>query len=434
MEIVLENLLFLISLALLFFSVFIIFMKYGFKESLFSPINLFVFSQFLTLVFQVPAVFSKELYLSLQAGYFVEFLDDPNFYYYQSINFISYTFFNVSFFIFLIFLKYTPLKFTDNYYFRLSKVEIFLFTILVTFLIFSILKNTDFLFSPENILKLRYNLEHGINALFHKFTMIFIISFLAILIQLPKKNIYLKVFFALLLLVFVLYGIITGTRGFIIFSLLFLLFIKFNRLSFDLILRKFRQGYINKWFLASALATLIIIIYYYHYSILIRGYSGNILSVISQRLDYLIASYTALKELKPSLHLENLIYPLISCVPRNLWTSKPFPVSAQITYIIFGYTKEWSANFGVVGESLYVLPVVWLVISAGAVSLSLKLLQNFIYRKVKSIYDLGLISMLYTYPMGTVLNGILNPGSGDLIYMGTLLIILSYLRRRKIKI
>jgi hypothetical protein len=36
--------------------------------------------------------------------------------------------------------------------------------------------------------------------------------------------------------------------------------------------------------------------------------------------------------------------------------------------------------------------------------------------------------------MGTVMTGILNPGSGDLIFMGTLLIILSYLRRRKILI
>jgi hypothetical protein len=161
---------------------------------------------------------------------------------------------------------------------------------------------------------------------------------------------------------------------------------------------------------------------------------GNILSVISQRLDYLIASYTALKELKPSLHLENLIYPLVSYVPRDLWTSKPFPVNAHLTYIIFGYHEKWSASFGIVGESLYVLPVIWLVISAGAASLSLKLLQNFIYHKVKSIYDLGLISMLYTYPMGTVMTGILNPGSGDLIFMGTLLIILSYLRRRKILI
>jgi hypothetical protein len=78
--------------------------------------------------------------------------------------------------------------------------------------------------------------------------------------------------------------------------------------------------------------------------------------------------------------------------------------------------------------------VVWLVISAGAASLSLKLLQNFICQKVKSIYDLGLISMLYTYPIGIVMTGILNSGSGDLIFMGTLLIILSYFRRRKILI
>jgi hypothetical protein len=429
-----DNLVYTLSLIVLLFSVFIIFTRYGFKESLFSPINLFVFLQLLTLIFQVPAVFSKELYLSLQAGYFVDFLDDPNFYYYQSINFISYAFFNLSFFIFLILLKYSPLKFTDSYYLRLSKVEFFLHILFVTFWIFSALKNIGFSFSPKEIFELRYNLEHSINALFHRLTMIFIVSNLATLILLPKKNAYLKFLFALLLLVFILYGIIIGARGFIIFSLLFFSFIKFNRLSFDLILRRLHQAYINKGFLAGVAIISIILSFYYYYSISIRGYVGNILSVVSQRLDYLIASYTALKELKPSLHLENLIYPLVSYVPRDLWTSKPFPVNAQLTYIIFGYYEKWSVNFGIVGESLYVLPVIWLVISAGAASLSLKLLQNFIYHKVKSIYDLGLISMLYTYPIGTVMTGILNPGSGDLIFMGTLLIILSYFRRRKILI
>jgi hypothetical protein len=431
---VMDNLLYIFSLIVSLFSVFIIFTRYGFKESLFSPINLFVFSQLLTLIFQVPVVFSKELYLSLQASYFVDFLNDPNFYYYQSINFISYAFFNVFFFIFLIFLKYSPLKFTSSYYLRLSKVEIFLPILFVTFWTFSALKNIGFSFSQEKILELRYNLEHGINALFHKLTMIFIVSNLTTLILLPKKSAYLKFLFALLLLVFILYGIIIGARGFIIFSLLFFSFIKFNRLSFDLILRRLHQGYINKVFLAGAAIISIIFSFYYYYSISIRGYVGNFLSIVSQRLDYLIASYTALKELKPSLHLENLIYPLVSYIPRDLWTSKPFPISAQLTYIIFGYDERWSANFGVVGESLYVLPVVWLVISAGAASLSLKLLQNFIYRKVKSIYDLGLISMLYIYPMGVVMGGILTPTSGDLLFMGTLLIILSYLRRRKILI
>jgi hypothetical protein len=429
-----DNLLYTLSIIVLLFSVFIIFTRYGFKESLFSPINLFVFLQLLTVIFQVPAVFSKELYLSLQAGYFVDFLNDPNFYYYQSINFISYAFFNMSFFIFLILLKYSPLRFTDSYYFRLSKVEFLLHILFVTFWIFSALKNIGFSFSPKEIFELRYNLEHGINALFHRIIMILIVSKLATLILLPKKNAYLKFLFALLLLVFILYGIIIGARGFIIFSLLFFSFIKFNRLSFDLILRRLHQAHINKGFLAGVAIISIILSFYYYYSISIRGYVGNILSIISQRLDYLIASYTALKELKPSLHLENLIYPLVSYVPRDLWTSKPFPVNAQLTYIIFGYHEKWSVNFGIVGESLYVLPVIWLVISAGAASLSLKLLQNFIYHKVKSIYDLGLISMLYTYPMGTVLGGILNPGSGDLIFMGTLLIILSYLRRRKILI
>jgi hypothetical protein len=100
------------------------------------------------------------------------------------------------------------------------------------------------------------------------------------------------------------------------------------------------QAYINKSFLAGVAIISIILTFYYYYSISIRGYVRNILSVISQRLDYLIASYTALKELKPSLHLENLIYPLVSYVPRDLWTSKPFPVNAQLTYIFLGIMRS----------------------------------------------------------------------------------------------
>jgi len=45
-----------------------------------------------------------------------------------------------------------------------------------------------------------------------------------------------------------------------------------------------------------------------------------------------------------------------------------------------------------------------------------------------------LLFLLYTYPIGIVFAGILKPSTGDIIYIGGFLVLLSYLRVKRIKL
>ncbi|MDI1471636.1 O-antigen polymerase [Thermodesulfovibrio sp. 1176] len=352
-----EKLLYLISWIILFCSILIIFIKYGIKENLFSPLNIFVFFQILPLIFHILPLFSKELYISFQASYLAGYLDYFDFYYHQSLNFIGYAFFNIMLFIFLVFFKYSNLKFSNNYFFRLNKLEILSLCIFLTLYLLFILKDFDISEFNKNVLQLRYNLEHGYVVLLKKFADIFLVSFLVYLFSFKgKRNIFLTFIFIYILVVWILYGIMTGTRGFLISSIFFILFIKYNFLTAGHLIRRFSKGYIREYVLVGVII-LIIFTFYYYYSVIIRSYQGHFLSVLSQRFDYIAGSCITIAKLGPSIHLEYIIFPLISYIPRDLFPSKPYSVTATITYEIFGFDESWSVAFGVVGESLYVLPV-----------------------------------------------------------------------------
>jgi hypothetical protein len=431
MEVILGKIFFIVSLLTLFISIFIIYVRFGLFENFFSPLNTFLNFQLITLIFQVPYLFSEELYSYLQANYFREFIDNSDFAHYSTINIFCYAIFNLSLYIFLVMLKYKPVKLLYND-FSVSNFEYIFFLVTMGFWTFYNIKEINFPFSPSDIRVLRYNLEHGFNAIFHKLALIFSLTFLLVLYNLPRKNIYLKLLSISFLIFFLIYGFISGTRGVIIFGSMILLFSKYSKITYDLLLRQLYYGYINRniFFLVSIL--IIVISYYYIYSTNIKGYEGNVFSVISQRLDFMIASAVALKEIKPSLHLEYLMYPFISYFPRDIFQAKPYPVNAELTYAIFGYIEGWSVNFGVVGESLYILPIIWLVVSALAVSISLKLLGFYFKKRILNIYDIGTIIVFFLYPTSVLTSGILNPATGDLIYLGSLFMVLSYVRDRRI--
>jgi len=438
---IVQQLEYFISLSTLFISILLIFIKYGLRENLFSPLNLLVIVQLLTVFFQIPVFFSKEFYLSLQASYLRCFLYDLDFLY-LSLNALGYATFNLFLLTSLILIKYKPIKSISFSLVNLTKFELFLaLTLIFGYTMFN-LANINFQFTPLKILELRYNLEHGFDVLLTKLVNLFLVGLLTSQILMRKnikkiKSVY-KIIFVLLVVVFIVWGIAIGTRGFLIFSLLFFSFIATNELTGQYFLKKLRYGYINKRTGLLVIAICVVLVFYYIYSIRIRGYSGNILSVISQRFDYFIASYVALKKVGINFCLNNIFYPLISYIPRNIWNEKPFPVSSQITYLIWGYSYKgkWSVEFGIVGESAYVFPFIWLFVGAAFTGICLKWFSEIFHKKGLNlnIYDLGILILLYAYPMGTVLAGVLRPATGDIIYLGGLLTILSYLKRRKIKL
>jgi len=433
MEVILEKSFFIESLLSLFITIFIIYVRFGMFENFFSPLNMLLNFQLIALIFQVPYLFSEELYSYLQANYFREFIDNSDFVYYSTINIFCYAFFNLSLYIFLVMFKYKPVKLLYNG-FSVSNFEYIFSLGMIGFWTFYNIKKINFSFSPLDILMLRYNLEHGFNAIFHKLALIISLTFLFVLYNLPRKNTYLKLLSISFLIFFLIYGLISGARGVIIFGSMILLFSKYSKITYDLLLRRLYYGYINRNIFFLVLIFIGVISYYYIYSIYIRGYEGNIFSVISQRFDFLIASAVALKEIKPSLHLEYLIYPFISYFPRDIFKAKPYPVNAELTYAIFGYSEDWSVNFGAVGESQYVLPIIWLVVSALTASISLKLISFYSKKRILNIYDIGTIVVFFFYPASVLTGGILNPGTGDLIYLGSLFIVLSYVKDRRISL
>jgi len=419
------------SLIILLISVAFIFIKYGLKENIFSPLNLFIIVQILVVVFQVYFFISRDE--EFIANYFRNYLPDLDFIL-LTLNALTYTLFNAFLFLFLILIKYKPSVRIKKYSFNISRFE---YLLILGFFCFFIFKLKGFFhFSPSKILELRYGLEHGYNVLLTKFFSHFLIGLIALLLlnNTNFKNFLKKFVFYSLIVVFVLWSILTGTRGFFIFNTLFLLFLRFYKSTVVYSFKRLWQGYINTGFMYIGIVVPVILIFYYIYSITVRGYTGNILSVISQRFDYFFASYVALKKVGISFQIENVIYPFISYIPRDIWASKPFPVNTQLTYLIFGYNEKWSVNFGVAGESFYVLPIIWIFITSFLTALCLKWFSKVFQKNKLTIYDIIILSILYTYPIGVIFGGVLNPFTGDLIYLGLLLSFINYLKERRIKL
>lgn len=70
------------------------------------------------------------------------------------------------------------------------------------------------------------------------------------------------------------------------------------------------------------------------------------------------------------------------------------------------------------------------MITALIASLSLLWYKRVIKNGIRNIYVLALILVLHFYPSSIVTGGVLNPYTGDIIYIGILLSILSYIKER----
>ena len=371
-----DKFIYFISLIVYVLSILIIVENYSIKENILSPLNLFVLGQILVIIFQFLGLFSNELFIQYTANYFRSYIENNLDYYLISLNALLYALFNIFVFLSLIILKYTPIN-SSNKSFDIvatqKEVVFFVFVGIGGILFSIIIFGPQKLFNPIGILEYRYFIEHGYIVLLLNIVKIFLICLLVFLLFKTKRNL----FFTISLFIFFLFfGFISGTGGFIIFSIMFIFFLKYSNLTIiNEIARFFNRLSINKKVFLVVAFSLLILGFYYFYSITIRGYEGGFLRILSQRFDYYIASYIALAEKQIGFNVFNMVYPIISYVPRALYPYKLYPVNAQLTYNIFGFCKDWSTNFGVVGECMYVFPIVWLVVCAIITALSLKTIR-----------------------------------------------------------
>jgi hypothetical protein len=169
-----------------------------------------------------------------------------------------------------------------------------------------------------------------------------------------------------------------------------------------------------------------VVFFYYWYSLNFRGEVGNAIEVIFKRLDNFLASYLVLENNLEGIRLSYFLYPFLYMIPRNIFPNKPFSPNGDLSSQLFGASllvedlenvTAWSVNFGLVGEALYVSKGVSIVLQSFIISLSLKVYRQILLENaVKPSYiKFALLVNLYTYPFGIVMQGILNPSTGNIL-------------------
>lgn len=423
-----EEIFCLISFCILLFSILIIFVRFGIYESLLSPLNLLLGIQFITVLFNSAIFFDKDLYISLQAEYFRAYIYNIDMVF-LSLNALYYSVFNLSIFITLISLKYKTID--SNFRVFISYREYYIIMFVILFFFIYQIKYFLTNFNILNISEYRYEIEHGIHAIIHKIFRIFLVGLLAwSFINYKNLKINLKFTSILLTIIFVIYALLSGSRGVMIFNILFLIFSTHSKLSTLYIIRRIYTGFVSNSLIKTFLILLFSLFIFLLYSWEVRHYKGNVVSTITQRLDYFVASYVALRELGINFNIENIIYPIISYIPRELYENKPYPVASQITYRIFGFHSAWSVEFGVVGESFYVMPILWIIFAGVFVGIVLKLTAAIANSKYVHFYKFLILYLLYAYPMSVVLGGVLKPGTGDILYLVPLLFLISKIKQK----
>lgn len=428
-----EEIFCLISFSILLFSILIIFVRFGIYESLLSPLNLLLGIQFITVLANSVIFFDKDLYISLQAEYFRAYIYNIDMVF-LSLNALYYSVFNLSIFITLISLKYKIID--SNFRVSISYREYYLIMFVILFVFIYTIKyflvNFNLVnFNILNILEFRQEIEHGIDVIIHKIFRIFLVGLLAwSFINWKNLKMSLKFMSILLTIILLIYALLSGSRSVIVFNILFLIFVTHSKLSTLYIIRRLYMGFVSKSLIKTFFILLFSLLIFLLYSWGVRHYKGGVVSTITQRLDYFVASYVALHELGINFNIENIIYPIISYIPRELYENKPYPVTSQVTYRIFGFHSAWSVEFGVVGESFYVMPILWTIFAGVFVGIVLKLTASIANRKYIDFYKFLILYLLYTYPMTVVLGGVLRPGTGDILYLGTLLFLISKIKQK----
>lgn len=423
-----EEIFCLISFSILLFSILIIFVRFGIYESLLSPLNLLLGIQFITVLANSVIFFDKDLYISLQAEYFRAYIYNIDMVF-LSLNALYYSVFNLSIFITLISLKYKIID--SNFRVSISYREYYLIMFVILFVFIYTIKYFLVNFNILNILEFRQEIEHGIDVIIHKIFRIFLVGLLAwSFINWKNLKMSLKFMSILLTIILMIYALLSGSRGVIVFNILFLIFVTHSKLSTLYIIRRLYMGFVSKSLIKTFFILLFSLLIFLLYSWGVRHYKGGVVSTITQRLDYFVASYVALHELGINFNIENIIYPIISYIPRELYENKPYPVTSQVTYRIFGFHPAWSVEFGVVGESFYVMPILWTIFAGVFVGIVLKLTASIANRKYIDFYKFLILYLLYTYPMTVVLGGVLRPETGDILYLGTLLFLISKIKQK----
>jgi hypothetical protein len=282
-----------------------------------------------------------------------------------------------------------------------------------------------------NLVNFRYNITHGIMVFFTIFTLPFsylLISYNSIT---SKK---LKYFYILSFFTYMIYLFLLNSRSSLVFTILFVISIKTN-FSLNNVLKDINKLNIRKTYFYALISIILVILYYVLYSKYFRNQNAMVFTLIAQRLDNFIASYMVMENKLNGYNIEYIIYPFLSLLPRSIYPQKPFPPNGDLSKILFNAnllgngTESWSVNFGIVGESFYILNGFFIIISSFAVAISFIL-----YKKMWQAEKLGylkflILTYLYTIPFNIIMAGLLTPTIGQFIAITGIYIIISLFKK-----
>jgi len=176
-----ERITYLVVLILYGLTVGYIFRRWGRKESLFSPLNLFIFVQMAVILYQILGIFSENFREESTANYFRYYIKDIRINFeLLSLNAVFYIFFNLLVIICLIITKYQPLKKMEYSHLGKNKsIKYSLIFIIISFFLFTFslkVYGQSPSFSPGFILGFRYFLSHDFGVLISKITNISLVG------------------------------------------------------------------------------------------------------------------------------------------------------------------------------------------------------------------------------------------------------------------
>lgn len=427
-----------------YLTLFYIVLRFSIRESLFSPLNFFVLFQSVGM-FPVLLYFFKgyidERYLPYYLIDHTRTIDESS----LLLTIVSYFIFNFSFISFLKFFKYSAITFSlkETRYLDLKGLDFTILSlslvIIYTYLVHISLSFRIFdIFHAGTTYEIRFEVTRGLDAIIYKIIEIFTPVVVAVtyvnIISKKKKNcstklINITLFVSFAIVLFVI-SILFGMRGLGVFSLLFIIFITYgSNSSLANLLKFFINLRIKTHFVSTLLLFVISLIYFYLYSVT-RGIEGDLVKLIVTRADFIIASYVSITEGIIGVNLQKIIYPFTVYIPRNFFENKQYPAVVDITWMIYGSNDRFGAEFGIVAESFYVLPFVWLIFSAFLLALVVKYTSVILGRKSINIYDLFTVKVTCYY-VSIQAFGVISPATGDLIFMVPILRFLSTLKNRR---
>jgi hypothetical protein len=409
----------ILILALWFIVICLTYLKFGIKENIFSPLNLYIIVNIVGILIFFFSLTGINFF-----NYLPAYFEDSSIDLYSSlITIFLYSLSSLIVYILLIILNYKPLYIKEHKKWYLNKDIKFALIFFSLFYAIILLKSQVlYSISYENLVKFRYEMSHGYVVFLNIFGFsMFYLIFLALFRKLHLQGIW-HILFVLVLPIFFLTIFVNNARGPFVFGTFFALSL-YSQLSLSDILKKFLKFRFNKKIFPLIISIAILLFFYQIYSNYYRAQEGKFYELVFQRIDNFMASYMVIDSNLGGFRFENLFYPIIYLIPRSIYYEKPYPPNGVLSEIILGAKligeNAWSVNFGLAGEMYYVsfgllIPIASLLISIAIVYYS-NILHKINSKSTIDFFDLLILTSLYSIPFGIVMGGVFTPAIGDLI-------------------